>query len=101
MSNCFTKNQINEIIKDDLQNLFNKINQNVEKKGIIENEEQLKKIRNEFNYIKKVFKLFPDVDTINIKELIDDLIIKFNPNILPVSKKKKTGQKGKEKEEKE
>ena len=101
MSNCFTKNQINEIIKDDLQNLFNKINQNVEKKGIIENEEQLKQIRNEFNYIKKVFKLFPDVDTINIKELIDDLIIKFNPNILPVSKKKKTGQKGKEKEEKE
>ena len=102
MCNCFTKIQINEIIKDDLQNLFNKISQSIEKKGIIDNEEQLKQIRNEFNYIKKVFKLFHDIDTNNLKELIDDLIIKVNPDKLPVSKKKKGGQnKDKEKDEKE
>ena len=89
MSNCFSKSQINEIIKDDLKNLFNKISQSCEKKGIIDNDEQLKQIRNEFNYIKKVFKLFPDVDTNNLKELIDELIIRFNPDKLPVTKKEK------------
>jgi len=93
--------QINEIIKDDLTNLFNKINQTIDKKGIIENDEQLKQIRNEFNYIKKVFKLFPDIDTNNLKELIDGFIIKVNPNKLPVNKKKKGNQnKVKDKEEK-
>ena len=101
MCNCFSKSQINEIIKDDLTNLFNKINQTIDKKGIIENDEQLKQIRNEFNYIKKVFKLFPDIDTNNLKELIDGFIIKVNPNKLPVNKKKKGNQnKVKDKEEK-
>ena len=105
MTNCFSKSQVNEIIKDDLKNLFNKINQSCEKKGIIENDDQLKQIRNEFNYIKKVFKLFPDVDTNNLKELLDELIIKVNPDKVPVNKKKKVTQnkekEGKEKEEKE
>ena len=100
MCNCFSKSQINEIIKDDLKNLFNKINQAIDKKGIIENEEQLKQIRNEFNYIKKVLKLFHDVDTNNLKELLDEFIIKVNPDKLPINKKKKPGSnKGKEKEE--
>ena len=56
MCYCFSKNQLSDIIKEDLKNLFNKISQNCESKGIIENDEQLKQIRNEFNYIKKVFK---------------------------------------------
>ena len=56
MSNCFTKSQMNEIIKDDLKNRFNKISKSYENKGIIDNDEQLKQIRNEFNYIKKLFK---------------------------------------------
>ena len=100
MCNCFSKNQINEIIKDDLKNLFNKFGQTIEKRGIIENEEQLKQIRNEFNYIKKVLKLFRDVDTNNFKDIIDDFIIKVNPEKLPVNKKKKSGQnKDKENEE--
>ena len=99
MCYCFSKNQLSDIIKEDLKNLFNKISQNCESKGIIENDEQLKQIRNEFNYIKKVFKLFPDVDTNNLKELIDELIIRFNPDKLPVTKKKKANQ-NKEKEEK-
>ena len=98
MCNCFSKSQINEIIKDDLTNLFNKMNQTIDKKGIIENEEHLKQIRNEFNYIKKVFKLFPEVDSNNLKELIDEFIIKVNPKILPAIKKKK-GNTKKEKEE--
>ena len=52
------------------------------------------------NYVKKVFKLFPDVDTNSLKELIDELIIRLNPDKLPVNKKKKTNQ-NKEKEEKD
>ena len=100
MFDCFSKKQINEIIKNDLKNLFDKISKNIDNKGIIENDEQLKQIRNEFNYIKKVFKLFHDVDSSSLKELIDELIIKVNPDKLPVSKKKKASQ-NKEKEEKE
>ena len=100
MCNCFSKEQMNEIIKDELKNLFNKISQDINKKGIIENEEQLKQIRNEFNYIKKVLKLFHDIDTNDLKDIIDEFIIKVNPDKLPVNKKKKTGQnKDKEKEE--
>ena len=45
MSNCFTKSQMNEIIKDDLKNRFNKISKSYENKGIIDNDEQLKQIR--------------------------------------------------------
>jgi hypothetical protein len=100
MCNCFSKEQMNEIIKDELKNLFNKISQDINKKGIIENEEQLKQIRNEFNYIKKVLKLFHDIDTNDLKDIIDEFIIKVNQDKLPVNKKKKTGQnKGKDKEE--
>ena len=100
MCNCFSKKQINEIIKNDLKNLFDKISKNIDNKGIIENDEQLKQIRNEFNYIKKVLKLFHDIDTNDLKDIIDEFIIKVNPDKLPVNKKKKTGQnKGKDKEE--
>ena len=98
MCNCFTKKQINEIIKNELKNLFDKISKNIDNKGIIENDEQLKQIRNEFNYIKKVLKLFHDIDTNNLKDLLDEFIIKVNPDKLPVNKKKKN-PKGKEKEE--
>ena len=98
MSNCFNKNQINKIFREAFTNLFNRISQSIESKGIIEADEQLKQIRNEFNYIKKVFKLFPMVDTNKFKDIIDELIIKVNPSKLPPSKKKKATQ-NKEKEE--
>jgi len=98
MSNCFNKNQINKIFREAFTNIFNRISQSIENKGIIEADDQLKQIRNEFNYIKKVFKLFPMVDTNKFKDIIDELIIKVNPNKLPASKKKKSAQ-NKEKEE--
>ena len=98
MCNCFSKGQMNEIIKDDLKNLFSKISKSIDNKGVIDNDEQLKQIRNEFNYIKKVLKLFHYIDTNNLKDLIEEFIIKVNPDKLPVNKKKKTC-KGKEKEE--
>jgi len=98
MSNCFNKNQINKIFREAFTNLFNRISQSIESKGTIEADEQLKQIRNEFNYIKKVFKLFPMVDTNKFKDIIDELIIKVNPNKLPPSKKKKSAQ-NKDKEE--
>ena len=43
-------------------------------------------------------KLFHDIDTNNLKDLLDEFIIKVNPDKLPVNKKKKN-PKGKEKEE--
>ena len=98
MSNCFNKNQINKIFREAFTNIFNRISQSIENKVIIEADDQLKQIRNEFNYIKKVFKLFPMVDTNKFKDIIDELIIKVNPNKLPASKKKKSAQ-NKEKEE--
>ena len=101
MNNCFNKDQINKIFTDAFDNLFNKINKNIDNKGIIEQDEELKQIRNEFNYIKKVLKLFPLVDCSNYKDLIDEIIIKINPNKLPVTKKKKIQNKEKEGKENE
>ena len=99
MNNCFSKNAINKVFKEGFNNIFNKFNQSLDNKGIIELDEQLKQIRNEFNYIKKVLKLFPMVDCDEYKEIIDKLIIKINPDKLPTTKKKKQTQ-NKEKEEK-
>jgi hypothetical protein len=96
LNNCFNKNQINQMLRDAFDNLLNKIKKSIESKGIIEQDDQLKQIRNEFNYIKKVFKLFPLVECNNFKELIDELIIKINPDKLPVTKKKKAQNKEKE-----
>ena len=102
MGNCFNKNQINKIFKEAFTNLFNRITQAIESKGILEVDEQLKQIRNEFNYIKKVFKLFSFVDCNSFKVLIDELIIKINPNKSPATKKKKAQNKeNKENKEKE
>ncbi len=53
MSNCFSKSKINDLIKEGLKSMFNKISQSCENKVIIDNDEKLKQIRNEFNYIKK------------------------------------------------
>ena len=50
------------------------------------------------NYIKKVFKFFGIIDCTKYKDIIDELIIKVNPNKLP-KKKKKEKQKKEEKEE--
>jgi hypothetical protein len=98
MNNCFNKSQINKIFKEAFNNLFSKISQCIDNKGIIDADEQLKQIRNEFNYIKKVLKLFVMIDCEEFKDLIDQLIIKINPNKLPSTKKKKVSQ-NKEKNE--
>ena len=98
MNNCFNKNQINKIFKEAFNNLFNKFSQNINNKGIIEDDEQLKQIRNEFNYIKKVLKLFKMVQTEEFKNLLDKFIIDVNPDKLPSIKKKKSGH-NKDKEE--
>ena len=98
MNNCFNKNQINKVFKEAFNNLFNKLSKSIDDKGIIEVDEQLKQIRNEFNYIKKVLKLFEMVECEEFKDLIDQLIIKINPNKLPPTKKKK-GAQNKEKSE--
>ena len=99
MNNCFTINQINKIFKEAFSELFNKIEQIMDNKGIIEADDQLKQFRNDLNYIKKVFRHFPMINCDEYKDLIEKLIIKINPNKLPTNKKKK-GTQNKEKEEK-
>ena len=98
MNNCFTINQINKIFKEAFSELFNKIEQIMDNKGIIEADDQLKQFRNDLNYIKKVFRHFPMINCDEYKDLIEKLIIKINPNKLPTNKKKK-GTQNKEKEE--
>ena len=74
--------------------MFDQFKQCVREKGIIEKDDQLKQFRNELNYIKKVFKLFNIIDCTKYKEIIDELIIKANPDKIP--KKKKKGKHTKE-----
>ena len=68
--------------------MFNQFKKNVYEKGIIEKDDQLKQFRSELNYIKKVFKFFGIIDCSKYKEIIDELIIKANPNKIPKKKKK-------------
>ena len=92
MNNSFNKNQINKVFIEAFSNLFNNFDQSIENNGIIEIDDQLRQFRSEFNYIKKVLKLFPLINSEEFKDLIDKLIIKINPNKLPSSKKKKALQ---------
>ena len=94
MNNCFNVSEINKMFGEGFENILNKMKNSINEKGIIDNDEELKQIRNEFNYIKKVFKLFPLVDCVKFKEIIEEIIIKVNPNKLPVSKKKKNEGEG-------
>jgi len=88
IGNSFLTQDINKIFSQLFDNMFNQFKHLVLNKGIIEKDEHLKQFRNELNYIKKVFKFFSIVDCAKYKEIIDDLIIKVNPNKLPKKKKK-------------
>ena len=88
IGNSFLIQDIKKIFSQLFDNMFNQFKQIVLNKGIIEKDDQLKQFRNELNYIKKVFKFFSIVDCGKYKEIIDDLIIKANPNKLPKKKKK-------------
>jgi len=98
IGNAFMEEDIKKIFSQSFDNMFNQFKQNVINKGIIEKDDQLKQFRNEMNYIKKVFKLFSIIDCAKYKDIIDELIIKVNPNKLP-KKKKKAKQEKEEKEE--
>ena len=97
MINAFLEDDIKKIFSQAFENMFNHFKESVIKKGIIDKDDQLKQFRNEMNYLKKVFKLFSVIDSTKYKDIVDELIIKVNPNKLP-KKKKKAKQ---EKEEKE
>ena len=88
IGNSFLTQDINKIFSQLFDNMFNQFKHLVLNKGIIEKDEHLKQFRNELNYIKKVFKFFSIVDCAKYKEIIEDLIIKVNPNKLPKKKKK-------------
>ena len=97
LGNAFLEDDIKKIFSQGFDNMINQFKESVIKKGIIDKDEQLKQFRNEMNYLKKVFKLFSIIDSTKYKEIVDELIIKVNPNKLP-KKKKKAKQ---EKEEKD
>ena len=98
LGNAFSEDDIKKIFSQLFDNMFEKFKQSVINKGIIEKDDQLKQFRNEMNYLKKIFKLFSMIDSTKYKEIIEDIIIKVNPNKLP-KKKKKTKQEKEEKEE--
>ena len=91
IGNAFLEEDVKTIFTNAFDNMFNKFKESVVKKGIIEKDDQLKQFRNEMNYLKKVFKLFNNIDCTKFKDIVDELIIKVNPNKLP-KKKKKTKQ---------
>ena len=91
IGNAFSEENIKKIFKKVFEDMFNQFKQSVTNKGIIEKDDQLKQFRNEMNYLKKVFKLFSNIDSTKYKDIVDELIIKVNPNKLP-KKKKKTKQ---------
>ena len=97
LGNAFLEDDIKKIFSQGFNNMLNQFKESVIKKGIIDKDDQLKQFRNEMNYLKKVFKLFSVIDSTKYKDIVDELIIKVNPNKLP-KKKKKAKQ---EKEEKE
>ena len=68
--------------------MFTQFKESVIKKGIFEKDDQLKQIRNEMNYLTKIFKLFSIIDSKKYKKIIEELNIKVNPNKLPKKKKK-------------
>ena len=98
IGNAFSEDVIKKIFSQLFDNMFDQFKQSVINKGIIEKDEQLKQFRNEMNYLKKIFRLFSIIESAKYKEIIDDIIIKVNPNKLP-KKKKKAKQEKEEKEE--
>ena len=88
IGNAFLEEDVKTIFTNAFDNMFNKFKESVVKKGIIEKDDQLKQFRNEMNYLKKVFKLFNNIDCTKFKDIVDELIIKVNPNKLPKKKKK-------------
>ena len=88
IGNAFLEDDVKTIFTNAFDNMFNQFKESVIKKGIIEKDEQLKQFRNEMNYLKKVFKLFNNIDCTKFKDIVDELIIKVNPNKLPKKKKK-------------
>jgi hypothetical protein len=98
LNNLFLDEDIKKLFSATFDEMLNKFKQSVTNKGIIEKDDQLKQFRNEMNYMKKVFKLFTNIDCEKYKVIIDDLIIKVNPNKLP-KKKKKAKQEKDEKED--
>ena len=98
IGNAFMEDDVKKIFSQSFDNMFNQFKQSVINKGIIEKDDQLKQFRGEMNYIKKVFKLFNNIDCAKYKDIVDELIIKVNPNKLP-KKKKKAKQEKEDKEE--
>jgi len=98
IGNAFMEDDVKKIFSQSFDNMLNQFKQSVINKGIIEKDDQLKQFRGEMNYIKKVFKLFNNIDCAKYKDIVDELIIKVNPNKLP-KKKKKAKQEKEDKEE--
>ena len=88
IGNAFLEDDIKQIFTNGFDDMFTQFKESVIKKGIFEKDDQLKQIRNEMNYLTKIFKLFSIIDSKKYKKIIEELNIKVNPNKLPKKKKK-------------
>ena len=98
MVGCFLDEDIKMFFEPTFDGLFNKMDNIVQSKNIIEKDDQLKQFRNEMIYLKKLIKMFPLVEGDKYRKIIDNMSKNANPDKV---KKKKEKVKDKDKEENE
>jgi hypothetical protein len=96
MVGCFLDEDIKKFFEPTFDGLFNKMDNIVQSKNIIEKDDQLKQFRNEMIYLKKLIKMFPLVEGDKYRKIIDNMSKNANPD-----KVKKKKEKVKDKEENE
>ena len=98
MKYAFLKNDIVEIFVMEFNNIIDAMEQIVEQRPNIEEDNQLKQFRREMFYMKKVFEMFDLIDVKDYQERIENISLYVNPD--KTVKKKKKIDKDKEKDSK-
>ena len=96
MKYAFLKNDIVEIFVMEFNNIIDAMEQIVEQRPNIEEDNQLKQFRREMFYMKKVFEMFDLIDVKDYQERIENISLYVNPD--KIVKKKKKIDKDKEKD---
>jgi hypothetical protein len=96
MKYAFLKKDIVEIFIMEFNNIIDAMEQIVEQRPNIEDDNQLKQFRREMFYMKKVFEMFDLIDVKDYQERIENISLYVNPD--KIVKKKKKIEKEKEKD---
>ena len=96
MKYAFLKKDIVEIFIMEFNNIIDAMEQIVEQRPNIEDDNQLKQFRREMFYMKKVFEMFDLIDVKDYQERIENISLYVNPD--KTVKKKKKIDKDKEKD---